>query len=119
MGSMMQLFDSQIRRKLLLSTIAMITYAWATLPNAAAYCATCYSVAGVGDKITSVLQRGIAVLLIPTVAIMGFIVLRTLRSKDASSQEVPLPQDDLSQEPSVHTPCPDVPPISSSILKPR
>ncbi|OFV98625.1 MAG: hypothetical protein A3F68_09245 [Acidobacteria bacterium RIFCSPLOWO2_12_FULL_54_10] len=116
---MMQLFDSQIRRKLLLSTIAMIACAWAALPNAAAYCATCYSVAGVGDKVTEVLQRGIAILLIPTVAIMGFIVLRTLRSKDASSQEVPLPQADLSQEPSVHNPFPAAPPLSSSILKPR
>ena len=68
------------------SSLALIAAAgWATLPNAVAYCATCYmGAAGAGDKGIRALQLGIIVLAIPTATILGGILWYAFRYRDSA-----------------------------------
>ena len=59
--------------------------AWATLPSAAAYCATCYlGAADAGDKAIQALRLGIIVLAIPTATILGGILFYAFRYRDSA-----------------------------------
>ena len=73
-------------RKWFLSLALTAAAAWATLPNAVGYCATCYAgAAGVGDKGIRALQLGIVVLLIPTATILVGILWSAFRYRDSDS----------------------------------
>jgi len=73
-------------RKWFLSLALTAAAAWATLPNAVGYCATCYlGAAGIGDKGIRALQMGIVVLMIPTATILGGILWCAFRYRDSDS----------------------------------
>ncbi|MBI3895792.1 MAG: hypothetical protein HY313_07650 [Acidobacteria bacterium] len=77
------------RQKRFFSSLALTAVAaGAVLPNAVAYCTTCYlGATGAGDKGIRALQMGIIVLIIPTAIILGGILWYAFRYQDPATVE--------------------------------